>query len=372
MSATVQDDRLFQALLRCLQPVGSNEARSTSQLDHHFVGGGRKRSLSVSAEPPSKQMKLANGMRRPNAEHTQPSLFLPGLACTILSTALAHLDHWPAPLVEVYAQDSFNQRQWVDHIQCKCLVDNLVLSHTATIDGDNEVVLEVAALVADAYRGYEFGMRHKNPEAVDSPKRRSSWSSVSSFVPPSHSAPDDSDSGGEEHVGKLATGGDDSSSGEDEELIGDSRVLTHSPPTPNLERGKLGRNSVGRYPLHETKVSNWSRVRQRFFGHNRDLVYDIVGKVLAVRLSVKSKQNSGLLGSLPAFTTIPSVRKHVASQLERWLQSPALAGLARHLFSCTVQCLDGSQDPPLVDDLETIDMVLRMKLKANQVSWICC
>ena len=55
------------------------------------------------------------------------------------------------------------------------------------------------------------------------------------------------------------------------------------------------------------------------------------------------------------------------SGLERWLQSPALSGLARNLFSLIVKNMKNNY-PPLQDDIDTIDSILAMKLKVNQVS----
>jgi integrator complex subunit 1 len=53
--------------------------------------------------------------------------------------------------------------------------------------------------------------------------------------------------------------------------------------------------------------------------------------------------------------------------LEKWLQSPALSGLARSLFSQTVSLMKNS-DPPLTADLDSIDNILSMRLKANQLN----
>jgi integrator complex subunit 1 len=61
------------------------------------------------------------------------------------------------------------------------------------------------------------------------------------------------------------------------------------------------------------------------------------------------------------------VRKLVAANLEKWLQSPALAGLARSLFISTVNHIK-IVDPPLNDDLRVIDSIVGMNLKSNQVS----
>ena len=119
------------------------------------------------------------------------------------------------------------------------------------------------------------------------------------------------------------------------------------------------------YPIRQRHL-NLVRVRQRFFGANREYAQKLVSSSLSSRLDVKTKQNSGLLQSLPSFTAIPGIRSLIARNLEKWLQSPALAGLARTLFSCTVNEMK-NVDPPLEEDIKAIDSMLSMKLKANQV-----
>ena len=96
----------------------------------------------------------------------------------------------------------------------------------------------------------------------------------------------------------------------------------------------------------------------------------MIGSALSARLGEKVKQNSRLLSTLPAFTRIPRVRSLAASQLEKWLQSPALSGLARKLFSTTVGRIE-NVDPPLPEDISAIQSILSMSLKANQVSNHC-
>jgi integrator complex subunit 1 len=133
-----------------------------------------------------------------------------------------------------------------------------------------------------------------------------------------------------------------------------------------VEAMQLSPKASNLYPITQSNL-DVTRVRQRFFDENLFYAYDLISSSLLDRLDVKSKQNSGLLQSLPAFTPIPGVRFLIASSLEKWLQSPALAGLARFLFSSTVNHMK-NVDPPLEEDLKTIDAVLAMKLKANQVS----
>jgi integrator complex subunit 1 len=109
-----------------------------------------------------------------------------------------------------------------------------------------------------------------------------------------------------------------------------------------------------------------SRIRQRYVGENLHRAHLSISSSLIGRLEQKSRQNSGLLQSLPSFTTIPAIRSMIAENLEHWLKSPALAGLARNLFSRTVNHMKNI-DPPLDEDLKAIDSILKLKLKANQV-----
>mmetsp|Transcript_59446 Transcript_59446/g.145493 ORF Transcript_59446/g.145493 Transcript_59446/m.145493 type:complete len:1801 (-) Transcript_59446:117-5519(-) len=103
-----------------------------------------------------------------------------------------------------------------------------------------------------------------------------------------------------------------------------------------------------------------------FFRSNLEYAQSVVAEKLQQRLDVKAKQ-AGLLQCLPTFTSIPSVRRLVTSYLEKWLQSPALAGLSRILFKETVKNMK-FVDPPLDDDLAALDNILAMRLKANQLN----
>ena len=114
------------------------------------------------------------------------------------------------------------------------------------------------------------------------------------------------------------------------------------------------------------KKVNLSSTRNRYFGSNLELANSIIEIVLCDRLEQKVKQNSSLLSTLPDFVSIPMVRQLVSSHLEKWLQSPALSGLARWLFSCVVGGIQ-NVDPPLPEDVIVIDNVMSMNLKANQV-----
>ena len=110
-----------------------------------------------------------------------------------------------------------------------------------------------------------------------------------------------------------------------------------------------------------------SKIRDRFFGSNVALANSMIARALSHRLDLKMKQNSSLLSTLPVFLSISMVREMASSQLEKWLQSPALSGLARNLFSCIVTEIENT-DPPLPEDVNVIHNILSMTLKANQVS----
>ena len=114
------------------------------------------------------------------------------------------------------------------------------------------------------------------------------------------------------------------------------------------------------------KKIDLSRIRNRFFGSNKKLANTMIGDALSHRLDLKLKQNSRLLSTLPDFISNPTVRKLASCHLEKWLQSPALSGLARNLFSCIVGAIK-NVNPPLPEDVIVIKNVLSMNLKANQV-----
>jgi hypothetical protein len=215
----------------------------------------------------------------------------------------------------------------------------------------------------------------------------------------------DSDSGDEEYVLEGAAGGlpltinriqpaptldDSSSSGEElssNELIistngarGPLQDDADSESTTSQGSNDNARNGISPIPSQSSQVPSQEQIQpwwkcekiikdkvcNRYFGVNRDAAFDMIGSALSARLSEKVKQNSSLLSTLPAFTRIPRVRSLAASQLEKWLQSPALSGLARKLFSTTVARIE-NVDPPLPEDISAIQSILSMSLKANQV-----
>jgi integrator complex subunit 1 len=195
---------------------------------------------------------------------------------------------------------------------------------------------------------------------------------------------DESDSGDEERVSVVASlgkrsedvDGSSSSSGEDEEVLMDERSVDGS---TEMAGGELSPREVSAtfsdllhpethwtIPFQQRNL-NFARVRQRYFGLNLEYSHLAISEKLSERFDIKSKQNSGLLQCLPSFTSIPSVRTLITGNLEKWLQSPALSGLARSLFSTTVNNMKNA-DPPLPADLDALDNILHMRLKANQLN----
>ena len=214
----------------------------------------------------------------------------------------------------------------------------------------------------------------------------------------------DSDSGDEESVLEVASGrlpiqnnngsvvrpaaplqDDDSSSGEeqseDELVISASRSNMNGLEeghVVNSERRSESGSNISPIPSRSSQqgleAKTWwksdlqtNRICNRFFGSNKALVHEMIGNALSNRLGEKVKQNSSLVSTLPHFTAVPQVRGLAASQLEKWLQSPALSGLARTLFSKLVGEIE-NVDPPLPEDVSTIKCIMSMSLKTNQVS----
>jgi integrator complex subunit 1 len=394
ISAVIHDEQLFGALVRCLNSAGTLSGDGSSSNGADTVQQGRKRTLSFSGEmPANKALKLTHSPkpgRKPMMEnrknsHRTPAFKLPVLAATILYTACAHLDHWPAPFMEAYAADCFGPRKWVDDEDCATFVENLALVHKDSADEHllDQAEMKHAELVAEVYKGYS--LEQSSDTYLEPPglaQRRPSISSVASQVtsPPKNSS--DSDSGGEECIinrisNKRVKDGDSSSSGEEEDTDiamsgsndGESRDGSRRKDAPrhsasNGSSGDQEKSFKKLYPVVQSQLK-LDRVRARYFGLNLDSAVDAVSKALVDRIGQKSKQNSGLLQALPAFTSIPKVRALITGNLEKWLQSPALAGLSRSLFSVTVEKMKNI-DPPLAEDLRAIDSILAMKLKANQ------
>ena len=369
----IQDAKLFRALIRCLQstsvPATDMYASERSASFSSIPNAQRKRSLSLSTDGdqgPSKALKMSHSPipsvrhKMQDSNKQKPSFNVQILAATILYTAFQHLDHWPAPLVRAYAEDCFGPRSWVDDENCRLFVENLKLIHAADSQQTDETKMEDAVRVAEAYRKFESTpfeeeedtnspllRRGSNLSAGSSLKRQRSLSVDSSQFGSSSNIPlddGDSDSGEEEEVINTAIsdttkhdGGHSSSSGEDEEVVAttkssDGESSDDHPTSRTSLKGSLNRSRSnglaggvaeskglgldGNYPIAQSKL-DLEQVRQRYFGANLDYAYDCISSSLMDRLDIKSKQNSGLLQTLPSFTAIPAVRSLIAQNLEK-------------------------------------------------------
>lgn len=385
------------------------------------VGGNKSMKIGHHQSPVPMSRKNTVSMGK------KPAFNLQILAATILYTAFQHLDHWPVPLVKAYAEDCFGPRLWVDSEHCAILTENLALSHSSSISDDQFTDMDIdladavaadAASMAASYRQFQASLQTgtedwsvKDDAASSKASYRRHLSSASSCSVDSSGAKKsnelqqnvNSDSGIEVHNSvelslsdrpnaKSKQGdSDSSSSGEEDEPDVSAIVRGGSGHGSTDKDGKMSSRNTstnGAHKNHVTSLSddgkrnlfevsstlypvvqknlNLTRVRQRFFGANLESAREAITSTLSDRLDVKSKQNSGLLSCLPGFTSLPGVRRLIGRNLEKWLQSPALAGLARSLFSATVRQMK-NVDPPLEEDLLAIESILGMRLKANQV-----
>ena len=372
------------------------------------------KSLKGSHASPMSSRKKFVVMDLKTQQQQRPSFSLPVLAAATLSMAFAHLDHWPTPLVEAYVSDCFGSRSWVDEKACLLLVQNLSLAHSSsgtsmslTTTANREDLQKDAARVASSYRSFRFSEQQDNSinrkpaqnissgvpfemmersvstETIDSVVRSQApyeidWDdeeddeadAINSATPSNRpkkrkrKSDDSSSSGGEDEEEVVVLSAESNDDDSKEGLSKPAKVRRKSNAPSSGAQVRL--RSAAHYPLEQTRL-NLQPVRQRYFGENLQAAHDAVHRALLDRLEQKSRQNSGLLQTLPRFTAVPLVRCVVAENLSRWLQSPALAGLARKLF---VELVDKMQnaDPPLKEDLQAIDFVLSMKLKANQFS----
>jgi len=414
MTRVQQDIQLFHSLLSCLKVPDATESSTN---DMNMPRYSRKRSYSLPSDtvdttPASKLLKIQLSPKMPaikvaarSAEHHPdlPNIPVAVLAATVLFSAFQHVDHWPAQLVQAYAEDAFGPRLWVDDERCSLLVQNLALCHSDLEQQEtkvDEATLAQAARVAYYYENLPAerptnGSTVLPRPAVFTPRpnnnrtRSLSMGSAefasSTAVPPSDS---DSDSGDDEAClievtsGLLARAGngkaDDSSSSsssgmEDAEVVEMSTTLEGGPLAPSSRTASLTSqsatstpNPLPTFPAMPTSL-NLTRVRRRYFGVNLEHAQKAIATALTERLDIKTKQNSKLLMALPSFVCIPAVRRLTTRHLERWLQSPALSGQARALFAVTVQQMR-NVDPPLSDDIEAIESIMDMRLKANQLN----
>ncbi|KAL3939586.1 MAG: hypothetical protein SGBAC_005714 [Bacillariaceae sp.] len=400
--------------------IGGETDNNLSGPAHKFA----KTTLSPHAPKRVIRTPVANGAQNPNS--SRPEFNVRVLAATILFISFEHLDHWPVPLIQAYAGDCFGPRLWVDLPTCGLLAKNLALAHrkNGKVNSDSlfEKCSEEAMLVADFYKqsiveSHSEDLSEKVSSLLSSPSkqvRRGSHSSAASHlssmsqhgIPGTTGLPFRSralsyDSAGKSSISQApSTNGDkesnndsDSDSGDDEEIALTTKITKATASTANDdgESSSSGEEDEEEevvlaptksfdedlsssvdpnalkltYPVVPERL-RFERVRQRYFGANLDSAHSAIARCLNERFDLKSKQNSGLLQSLPSFTSIAPVRSLVAGNLEKWLQSPALAGLARNLFSTTVKSMK-NVEPPIADDLDVISSILSMRLKSNQM-----
>lgn len=400
LSAVVRDSMLFRTLIHKLNC--SNSVGMASHVDHsdHLPGTKKQRSMSVS-EPERKSS--ISPMPSQRAIHVsaekKPKFNEPVVAATILYSAFQYIDHWPAPLVKAYAADCFGPRLWVDDPLCQALVENLKMVHCSTESESlpSESELEAAAIVAAAYRsgsmvngtgnskeiGTQQGLVLEPPKKLKRQLSSTSFGSLSDISVQSKKtktsnhvvdAPDgvpqllnttSDTSSGKRKIEDCSSDYDESPSKLSVHDVDHHSVAVDENSARTDGTGHGDEENGYRYPLHQLRLRT-STTRNRYIGENNDAARNAVVLSLIQRLEAKSKQNSGLLQCIPQFATIPGVRHHVSKKLEKWLQSPGLAGLARNLLSVVVDSLE-IVDPPLKEDLDTISNIIALKLKANQV-----
>ena len=347
----------------------------------------------------------------------------------MLFISIRHLDHWPAPLVRAYAEDCFGERLWVDDEKCKDLVQNLSLIHRHDSNKYNVVqdqytneLSQRIALRHSRHTDYRSGEIVSIIEPQTNTNTQKGFRGDSKYDNESS----DSDSGDEKVIVEEISVGSASNAAsqmnqkslteinhshnilkrkEDKDKLlheenNDEIIISvmdsgsvstlgkrKSPPiissslsnvtkhkkldqlsVPHEIIANLGDNIQKKMlSKHQDPLLNLQKIRPRFIGVNKSLAFQVISEALSDRLKLKTRQYSRLLSTLKEFVSIPKVRSLIAQNLERWLQSPALSGLARNLFSLIVKNMKNNY-PPLQDDIDTIDSILAMKLKVNQVS----
>lgn len=420
MTAVLSDPRLFVSLLRCLQapppeteteqkrnmhrptpsvaattgrvPSGVHNLPRPSAATASMRTAGRKRGMSftgltedtatkIPKTHPTLSPMMASASQRSVSSEQKISLPVQIIAASIFYLSLRHLTHWPAQLLHAYAEDAFGPRLWVDHCECKWFVANLRLAHDRqTLEMETQdQLLQEAAKVANYYANMMASLPPPDDEGaeeyeVHSNPQRGSFTFSSGdtdlhrqgSIEEAQFSDDGSDSGEEEVVdmGSAVKSVSRSGGGDDSSSSGEEEVLTMEATFDVANKAKKA--PLDLYPVPPTHI-NLERIRPRYFGINAEIGSMSVSQALSQRLETKSKQNSRLLLTLPDFCTLPGVRSLIAANLEKWLQSPALSVAARTLFSSTVHHLEAC-DPPLPQDLEAIDAVLDMQLKANQLN----
>jgi hypothetical protein len=361
---------------------------SSSESQHHLpqqinsTHFSRKRTLSSVSEPSVDRVNKALKSHHspvPNVRNKlhvhDPSRKLSTFnahvfAATILYAAFRYVDHWPEQFAQAYSEDSFGPRLWVDDARCSNFVNDLCRSFDNEPHVDDAETLAIAELALEFYKRDDDQETESLGSLSDSrdSRRRSRNLMEAPFPKPNLKA-------------QLSTSADsllassshdlDSSKPRDDDKTQDSSINLESVnDAPSVDTNCLPVIVTSRDAfLDELQLQRLTFIgrKRRYFGVNLIAAENSIISSLKDRLEQKSKQNSGLLQALPSFTSIPKVRLIISQNLEQWLKSPALAGLARSLFTLIVANMK-NVDPPLEDDLKAIYFILDMKLKSNQVS----
>lgn len=356
-----------------MPPVGSSyqpkNGRKRSPSEDVTPNGGRKKSLMLSPTPGSRihpkaaHANAATGIDGSSGQLSEKSI--PVLAATILYSVFQHADHWPEPIMKAFAEDSFGHRSWVDDERCKAFVSNLEISiKPKEVNG----VDRASASVAEEIETYFSSLMVAKP-VIPPGSEVLNGASASSLKLKELSSKE------KRKQSKYPKSSDESSSsGEEEVLESESLPTKNTDESSSLSPVPSSAAASALRILFNLGSISKKRIRPRYHMHCLEVAYEIISDAFQERLNSKSKQNSRLLQVLPSFLSIPRVRCLASRHLERWLQSPALAGLARTLLARMVQELC-CVEPPLPDDLEVINNVLALNLKANQVSlmrWRFC
>lgn len=356
MRELLTNSALFAAIVSMLSPPSSTSSTGTNNPQQQQKIG-RKRAPSEDLTHARKRQMLSPVPNRGNTHHVpneqDKTSTTSVLAATILYTVFQHVDHWPVQLIKAFAEDSFGPRIWVDDERCSAIVANF--EQSIKTRQDDAKLSDATISAAEEAEKYFSSFVTQNATG-------------SKNIAPSTSFQMKQPSAKEKR--KLTAGSKmdtDTSSSSGEEEVLESEVLPCLSMTSTHDQSHASTDLSLRVIFSSSSPSDEQIVRSRYVSCNVELMNEAISDAFEERLNSKSKQNSRLLQILPLFLQIPRVRVLSSRHLERWLQSPALAGLARTLFAELVKHVE-KVDPPLFDDVEVVDNILKLKLKANQLA----
>jgi integrator complex subunit 1 len=352
------------------------------------VSKSRKRSLSnssaTSIEQSPKKILCTNSSRELEVSRTSFSnehRIIPVdfnfsvLAAIIFQISFSYLEYWPAIFAQLYAEDCFGSRIWVDDKRCEGFVS--IISSVLKDEGEHHIdkldeanafhagfesFLQGANSLLSNSKSYERLIQaasNDNQHDSDSDEDKSTLKKIAGSVGKA-----------EYHDIRMKHDNESSSSG-DEEIEEEELMASLAVPltSTTMVEGEKTTSGGGMYKHSKfwwkpDTVENFDH-SIRYIGSIRERAHQMIGIALEARLSEKTKQNSSLLTSLQSYLVVPHVRSLVAAQLEKWLQSPAVSGLGRTLFSSLVASIK-KVDPLLPEDARALNSVLTMPLKQNQ------